>query len=146
MKNVQKFARMVTGAENKYYVAPAGGGFFELRQTRFKGRAKKHPHDVMAIGNSLDQLLQTVQGLGQDAIKAVEDYKKRGASARTAKINMKDYKFWVVADGKIQSGWEYKEDAQDGLEDHPKGKVLTRQGLKSKGLDPDNDAHWFTQG
>ena len=64
------------------------------------------------------------------------------------KINNKDYKFWVVVNGKIYTGWEYKEDAQDDfkeMEDHPKVKsikIYQRVGLKKLGLDPDNNNHW----
>lgn len=64
---------------------------------------------------------------------------------RTGKINQRDYKFWVVVDNKIESGWEYQEDAKDQLENLPagkRGKVLGKVGLSRLSLDPDNDNHW----
>jgi hypothetical protein len=67
---------------------------------------------------------------------------------RTSKINQRDYKFWVVVDGKIESGWEFREDAKDQLENIPSGwylgkaKVLAKAGLRQLGLDPDDDNAW----
>jgi hypothetical protein len=76
----------------------------------------------------------------------------------TEKYNQKDYKFYVVitggkdagkkAVGKIESGWEYKEDAHDQVKeiksaDRITSKVFTAQGLKNKGLNPDNDKDWI---
>ncbi len=61
------------------------------------------------------------------------------------KINQKDYIFYVVVDNKIQSGWEYVEDAKEMLEDLPsgkKGKVYKKVGLKKLGLNPDNNEDW----
>ena len=37
-------------------------------------------------------------------------------------IDQKDYKFYVVVGDKIESGWEYKEDAKDQLGELPRGK------------------------
>ena len=62
------------------------------------------------------------------------------------KINQKSYKFWVVVDNKIQSGWEFEEDAMDMLNDLPQGKkgvIKKRQGLKQVGLDPSKDLDWM---
>jgi hypothetical protein len=73
------------------------------------------------------------------------------------KINQKDYKFYVIitggkdagkkAVGKIESGWEFKEDAQDQVAeiksaDRITAKVLTKQGLKNQGLNPDDNKDW----
>ena len=67
--------------------------------------------------------------------------KKRNASKR---IDNKDYSFYVVlGDGNIESGWEYREDALDRMnelkEDGVKSKVLSRRALGEKPLD---DANW----
>ena len=66
----------------------------------------------------------------------------------SAAINNPDYTFYVVnpADKKIESGWEFAEDAKDDARE-AKGegrtvKVLSRAGLKSLGIDPNNDQHW----
>jgi len=63
------------------------------------------------------------------------------------KINQKDYKYWVVAKGKIISGWEYEDDAKDHVieiknEVDISAKVYQRVGLKKLGLDPDNNDSW----
>jgi len=71
----------------------------------------------------------------------------RGLTEAKRLINQNDYKFWVLVGSKIASGWEYREDAKDALDDLPsgkKGKVLTRAGLRNKGIDPDNNEHWHT--
>ena len=64
------------------------------------------------------------------------------------KYNDNDYKFYVLLDNnKIESGWEYKEDAEDQIENLPpklKGKVLTLTGIKNKSIDPDDDSNWHT--
>lgn len=63
-------------------------------------------------------------------------------------VNNKDYRFWVVAGGQIQSGWEYREDAQDDQAERKefgvKARLYTRQGLANLKLDPDVDANWST--
>lgn len=64
-----------------------------------------------------------------------------------ARINQRGYKFYVVSGNKIESGWEYREDAGDALKDLPdprSAKVLTKTFLKSRGIDPDDDASWVT--
>ena len=71
-----------------------------------------------------------------------------------------EYKWYVVLDvddgtrnGRqlIESGWEYKEDAQDHSRseydlppDFDKGKVITRTGLRRKNLDPSRAEDWFS--
>lgn len=67
--------------------------------------------------------------------------KKRNASKR---IDNKDYSFYVVlGNGNIESGWEYREDALDRMnelkDDGVKSKVLSRRALGEKPLD---DANW----
>lgn len=70
--------------------------------------------------------------------------------------NQRDYKFYVVDNTagssathfrKIRSGWEYREDANDGRKEEPDAeylKVYARAGLKKLGLDPDNNAQWMS--
>ena len=65
-------------------------------------------------------------------------------------INQKDYKYWVLANGKIITGWEYQEDAKDYLnelkdESGISGRVYTRQGLKKFGINSDDDSHWGSE-
>lgn len=70
------------------------------------------------------------------------DEAKRG---RPKKFNQKEYEFYVVVQGKIQSGWEYREDAKEMLDDLPSGttgKIYKKQGLKKLGLDPNNNKDW----
>lgn len=56
-------------------------------------------------------------------------------------INNRDYKWYVISDRGIESGWEYKEDAQDFKRDEG-GVVYSKRTLVSKGLDPDDDNSW----
>lgn len=63
------------------------------------------------------------------------------------KINQKGYKFWVVYNNKIITGWEYVEDAKDFLKEMKDeigkvGRIYQRVGLKKLGLDPDNNDSW----
>lgn len=66
------------------------------------------------------------------------------------KINQKDYAFYVVAKGKIESGWEYEDDAKDqkkeNMADSLKAgaKIVKKGGLKALGIDPDDNAHWLS--
>jgi hypothetical protein len=70
----------------------------------------------------------------------------RIAKSLISKNNQKDYKFYVIVDGKIESGWEYKEDAQDQAKENlppgKKGKVLTKTGVGRMGLNVDDDKDW----
>jgi len=66
------------------------------------------------------------------------------------KYNEKDYAFWVVSAGKIVSGWEFKEDAKESIDDLPteirskRPKILKLQGLKAASLDPNNNGDWYS--
>ena len=66
------------------------------------------------------------------------------------KFNQKTYAFYIVADGKIESGWDYREDAVDhkkeGLPDKLKAtaKIVAKVSLKGHGLNPDDNASWMT--
>lgn len=66
------------------------------------------------------------------------------------KHNQKGYAFYVVAKGKIESGWEYNDDAKehkaDNMPDQLKAgaKIYRAGGLKALGLDPNDNAAWLT--
>ncbi len=100
----------------------------------------------------------------EEAIKVYNEHKKKIGStmrAETAltggkkvldgarKLNQKDYAFYVVAKGKIESGWEYREDANDQAKDNlpPSmgAKVYSKAALKKLKLNPDDNSHWLTQ-
>jgi hypothetical protein len=72
---------------------------------------------------------------------------KKSGWVKKAGINNPDYLFWVVVDGKIESGWEYIEDAKDQVRENLPagkiGKIFKRLGLKKIGLNPDNDEDWI---
>lgn len=73
----------VTEAEGKYYVTKSRKGVgYELRQTRFKGRKKEHPHDVMAVSMTMKQMADMVKVLGPEAQAAVKDYLKSNPGAK----------------------------------------------------------------
>lgn len=57
-------------------------------------------------------------------------------------INNEEYTHWVVVDGKIVSGWWYREDAIDDQKERGRGRVYARRGLTNIGLDPDKDEDW----
>jgi hypothetical protein len=62
------------------------------------------------------------------------------------KFNNPDYKFYVVGNGVIHSGWEYLEDAKDDKneisENGIKTKILQKVGLKNICLNPDDNSDW----
>jgi hypothetical protein len=61
------------------------------------------------------------------------------------RINQRDYKFYVVVGDKIESGWEYREDAKDQIAENlpPVGaKVLALKTLISRKIDPNNNSNW----
>lgn len=59
-----------------------------------------------------------------------------------------EYKRYVVINDKIESGWDYPEDAKDRKneleEDGIPSKILSRQFLKRNGIDPSDDGNWIT--
>ena len=59
------------------------------------------------------------------------------------RINENDYKYYVVIDGKIESGWEYREDAKEQLDNIDGGKVYTGKYLMGKGLDVNDNGNWI---
>lgn len=60
-----------------------------------------------------------------------------------ARYNQRTYKYYVFLNGKIASGWDFREDAKDDLENAPGGRVLSKVYLKGQGVDPDSDANWM---
>ena len=51
-----------------------------------------------------------------------------------------NYKYFVVSNGVVKSGWEYKSDANDDLENYENSKVYTKITLKKLGIkNPSND-------
>jgi len=61
-------------------------------------------------------------------------------------INNPDYKYYVVSARGIESGWEYKEDAQDFKRefDLMPTKIMSAKTLKSRGTPADEDGNWAT--
>jgi len=66
--------------------------------------------------------------------------------AKEKKINQKDYAFYVfnIKINKINSGWEFKEDANEAIEELEGSdfKVYTKKYLLSKGINPDDNINW----
>lgn len=65
------------------------------------------------------------------------------------KINQSDYKYYIVntKTRKIQSGWEYKEDADDNLKEliefgQKDMSVHSKKSIKSLDIDPDDNSNW----
>lgn len=78
------------------------------------------------------------------AAKKVGATKKTTTGIREKKSYNKEvdkYKYFVVNNGKVEAGFEFKSDAQDMATDfYPPAKVLTLQALKKAGInDPRND-------
>ena len=69
---------------------------------------------------------------------------------KLAGINNPDYIYYCVVNGKIESGWEYQEDAKDNaremFEFQPRNavKIYSLRHLNKIGLDPNDDANWHT--
>jgi len=72
-------------------------------------------------------------------IRVVSGVKKKAAkrlskAQKEYNADVKNYKYFIFADGKIQSGWEYLTDAKEAATDYESAKVLTIQQLKKLGL------------
>lgn len=65
------------------------------------------------------------------------------------KIDQKDYKYYVLCkkSNKILSGWEYREDARDFVEETGRKdlKIYTRSYLKRLGIDPKDNSNWGSE-
>lgn len=98
----------------------------------------------------------------EEAIKVYNEHKKKIGSTMRAEVvlvggkkvldaarknNQKGYAFYVVVNNKIESGWEYKEDAQehaaDNLPSSMKGKVFAKSSVIKAGLNPDDNSSWL---
>jgi hypothetical protein len=66
------------------------------------------------------------------------------------KMNQKTYAVYVVVNGKIESGWDFNEDAKEHkAESLPEkfkatAKIVRKGGMKALGIDPDDNASWMT--
>lgn len=62
-------------------------------------------------------------------------------------MNQEGYKYYVVVDDNIESGWYNRDDAKEhvaeNLPDEQNGKVVAKVSLSKLGLDPDNDSDWL---
>ena len=60
-------------------------------------------------------------------------------------INQKEYVWYVCFTGKIETGWDYKEDAKDHIREdlNGKGKVYSKRYLQANGIEPDNNSNWL---
>lgn len=61
------------------------------------------------------------------------------------RYNQSDYTYYIITKSKkIMSGWSYREDAQEILEDDdiPNAKVYSKTHLLRMGIDPNDDANW----
>ena len=85
-------------------------------------------------------------------IHYAEDGSSEEEEEEEESYNQPDYQFYVVVKTKsgieIESGWEYKEDAMDQIENLPieydASKVLTAMTLANKGIDVNDDSNWIS--
>ena len=73
----------------------------------------------------------------------IEKYLNEGNIVK--KSSIRSYKWWVVVDNKIHSGWVNKKYAYNELNELPKdkkGKIYSKEDLKKINLDPYNDKDW----
>lgn len=93
---------------------------------------------------------QTMDDAAEDA--AAEESKEGVTLDAARKINQKGYQFYVVAGGKIESGWEFREDAAEHAKENmpqslrAEAKIYMATKLKSLGLDANDNACWMTTG
>jgi hypothetical protein len=101
----------------------------------------------LGMTSGLDSVDDSAFDYGGD--NKFDDYTEALDAAR--KNNQKSYKFYVVVDGFIISGWDYKEDAKESIAEDElppklrakKPKILTGKTLKQTGKDPDDNASWY---
>jgi hypothetical protein len=58
----------------KMYANREPNGTWTMRQERYRGRKKEHPHDVCAVARSFDELRDMCERHWQDAFKPSEPY------------------------------------------------------------------------
>ena len=140
-----------------------------MAAAKLTARSSKHAieayaHHIAARlkrGLTRDQIVaKLASSMGDALAERVADivWQLREAGS-TATIDQPNYRFYVVDDRggspKIDTGWEYREDANDRRRDlaedyetrgeAPGAKVYTRSFLVDRlGLDPENDANWLT--
>lgn len=69
-------------------------------------------------------------------IRVVSGVKRLSKAKKEYNTDVKNYKYFIFADGKIQSGWEFKSDAMEAATDYePKAKIYTLQQLKKLGIE-----------
>lgn len=73
--------------------------------------------------------------------------RKKPGAGRRANPRAPDraaYRFYVVLQGKILSGWEFREDAKECVVGNynGQGSIYSRSYLKARGLDPAVSANW----
>lgn len=69
------------------------------------------------------------------------------------KLNQKDYKWYVLLDGSIESGWEFEQDARDQWKEvkrmnvgsYPIVHVFSKRHLISLGTNPDDNKNWYSE-
>lgn len=80
--------------------------------------------------------------------------KRKGAPTNifSSNFNQPEYIAYVVVENKIESGWEFRDDAIDRMSDmneewdrQYKVRVYTKRGLKGINLNPDDNAYWLTK-
>lgn len=92
--------------------------------------------------NEFDEWKTTVPSVGESCFGNYE------YSNMCESFDQPEYKRYVVINGKIESGWDYTEDAKDRKneleEDGIPSKILSRQFLIRNGIDPSDDGNWIT--
>lgn len=95
-------------------------------------------------------VLATADFAGNKAIRMTDAALDSATLDAARKHNQKDYVVYVVVGNKIESGWSFDEDAKEHkAENMPENlkasaKVVKKAALKSKGIDPDDNASWLT--
>jgi hypothetical protein len=129
--NFYGIIRHVCTKINKVDVAWGGGAI-----------SQHDPDELMPVFGDDDSM----SNFSRRSIPATLIGKSKKAKGLIGKNNDKDYKFYTVVKDKIEGGWEYKDDAKDNIdemkEEGIRGKILSITGLKSKGIDPNDDKNW----
>lgn len=124
----------------------------EIGDVILAGRFKNKKIKVAEIGID-DYGLPTVNGRGIMKIRIEKLLPNKETNeireVKMRKINQKSYKFYLVKNGKIMEGFEYREDAIDrrdnDLDNKTGVKVLTKTYCIQNGMNPDDNASWENQ-
>jgi len=115
-------------------------------------RVRQHPpgyfHEDTFRTIEFGEGIKAVVGVPKHSWKRAERVERMACST---KIDQPEYQFYVVLrDGKIESGWEYREDAQDHARELREAGytalVRTRRALVSADRDPRDNWSWATGG